>query len=219
MSLHRNVLRSPVSCMQRLKRRLTDPTETVSREEAFTMFLLFKMLAFAASSVNDSTLEAYQDILPKVVLLAEDKQHQLSYQLIHDLIGELFRLCFEAKLIFCRKQSGTGSVLIQKEEQFLRQHDSPTSRMSKKEFTSHSKILDIISRHRFFQSTNDLVGDINYFLPPVFSGSWQACKLGHYYYCMPVCKEGNIRMECQECTGTDVCISGMYCKCLDWVVQ
>lgn len=196
--LHRIFSEMPFSiAMSNFKYRLSRPNEVVSKEDGFIYFLLATVSKLASSTTETVSLNIYQQ-----KLVSMTKENKLSYQVIQDLLSELYRLYFQARLNSCQQYHSSASELIKKEQTFLRGHDDPLCRMSRQKFTRHSRILDIIStgRKSMFKSTNEFIEDVYRFQPLIFNGCWQKCCSDHYY-CIPVCKPGSIKMHCPECPG------------------
>ena len=170
--------------------KVTSRYHSINKEEAFVVYLLCKVFEY-----NKFTVSAYQHLSDKLLSMAEDQKLCFSFQIIDDLLSEVYRLIIESKISLCKRDT-----LTTKEEAFLRIHNDPLHRMSRKDFISHSMILDILmSTTSPFESTNKFIRDIDYFIPPIVHGCWQKCVSDHYY-CVPHCT-GNITMMCPECTG------------------
>ena len=204
---HSAVYSDPLTCLNNFKRKLDRPHEVISKEAGFVVFLLTKAFAFAVADGKTASVTAYQPLMNYLVGMTNQSQH-LSYQIIQDLLSELYRLCCQLKLTFCRRRISVYpamKTLFEKEHVFLSKFDQPNCRMSKKDFTSHSRMIDIILGARStFESTNEFIKDVEHFQPSIFSGCWQKCAFDHYY-CIPVCKPATVNMQCPECTGTYVC--------------
>jgi hypothetical protein len=186
--------------LRNFKLELTRPTEVISKEKGFIFFILSKVSAFASSIKDDSIFIApYQQLMTRLITMVEQNQ-QLSYQVIQDVLSELYRLFYQAKLKSCLEHAHGPSItaLIKKGQAFLSDYDHSRCRMSKKDFTSNAKTLDIILGHR--EPATKFVEDVEYFQPLIFSGCWKKCISGHYY-CIPTCRTGRINMKCPECTG------------------
>ena len=192
----------PLQCMLNLKTKLSDPTGIVSREEGFVFLLLTKVFAYSCSDIQ--SFGEYQDMLTTLLAMIDrNKVHQLSFQVCQDLISELYLLCYQAKLSVCQQRF--SSSVIKPLQNFLRDYDNPSRRVSKRNFTAYSKQLDSkLSKKRItvFESTDELIRDIERFQPVIMKGRWQMCDSpSPHYYCVPVCKPGIIKMQCPECTG------------------
>ena len=195
----------PLQCMLNIKKKLSDPTGIVSREESFLFLLLTKVFAY---SCNDKqSIGAYQHMLTTLLAMINRKKIQeLSFQVCQDLISELYRLCYQAKLSVCQQRFSSVAIYVLKPLQtFLRNYDDPFCRVSKINFTSYSKQLDSklsIKSITVFESTDELIRDVERFQPVIMKGRWQMCDSpSPHYYCLPVCKPGIIKMQCPECTG------------------
>jgi hypothetical protein len=196
-----DVYSKPLKCLNNFKQRLICPREVISKEAGFLVFMLSKVFTFASGVAESAHITSYQKMMSRLVSM-EGENQKLSYQVLQDLLSEVYRLCYRARLISCQQRLLRSSVkTIDIEQVFLSEYDHPSCRMSKKHFASHSRILEVIPRCRsMFESTDDFIRDVEYFQPVISSGCWQKCEVGHYY-CIPVCKPGRIDMKCPECTG------------------
>ena len=173
--------------------------EPVSRDEGFLFFLLAKVLQFALGNTN--SLDIYQKMLSSLINLIKGQNLQLSFQIIHDLTSEVYRLCAITKSHLY--QQGAS---VMRESRFLKRCEHPHSRMLKNDFLSYSKLLDSnfpgvgMVKPTIVESSEDFIIDIEYFFPIILRGCWMKCNYDHYY-CIPVCEPGTLTVQCPECTG------------------
>ena len=163
---------------------------TVRREKGFFLFLLAKV--FLISLDLKDICRPMLDALTSFIY----RNQQLSFQIIHDLTSETYRLITIAKMTL-----GDSAHI---ETRFSSKYKHPHSRVSKEDFLSYSKILDLkIPVRKFHESTEDFIGNIEAFSPMVFRGCWMKCRSSHYY-CVPLCESGSLTMQCPDCSGTYV---------------
>ena len=178
LSLTTTSLYSAHTALQDMVAKLSDFT-SVRRDEGFVHVLLAKVLSMSCTK-PDST-SAYQPILNFLMSIIRQRSIQLSFQTIHDLISEMYRL-----------YAITKSSLS-----FLMRFKHPHTRMSVNDLKSYSKLFDLAAKT---ESTEDFIGDIEYFLPVISRGCWMKCRRGHYN-CIPVSIPGTLRTQCPQCTG------------------
>ena len=187
--------------MTDIQRKLTDHFK--NSEECMIAFLFIKVLNYILLVKSSELKQALYVLLNKI----SENEMTLSYQVLSDLISELYRLCihmkihaYEQKLIFSAQRHRACAA----EKVFLEKYESdPKLRIQRADFIRHSQSLDdklLTKGIRIFESTNDLVGEIECFHPHISNGSWRRCDRNHYY-CVPVCEVGALRVLCSECTG------------------
>ena len=121
----------------------------------------------------------------------------LSFQVISDLLSELFRITLEMKITDLL----TGDVKETRDLLFAFSDDSKL-RMSVERFSYHFKIISQIRRRRLlsYKSIESFLSDIEVFVPIVRNGTWKRCRKGHYY-CAPVCRLDSLQIQCAQCRG------------------
>jgi hypothetical protein len=169
----------------------------VKGDESFLLFLLANVLQFALSSAKP--VGVYQSMLSSLVNLIRVQNARLSFQTILDLTSEVYRLCVITKLSLC--QQGVRCPM------FMKKYEHPHSRILKDAFLFQSKLLDLklpnterssVLKAPILESSEDFIRNMECFYPIIMSGCWMKCSLNHYY-CIPVCKPGNLRAQCSEC--------------------
>ena len=201
-----NFFSKPHQSISRFSEKLNNPASIISMEEGFAFYLLTK--AFAYLFFRRQFIGAYQHMLTLLVEIVDSghNYHQLSFQVLQDLMSEFYRLCFLAKLSVCQqalKRSSIVSPLLKLERVFMNDYGDPSRRFLKKDFVRYLKQLDkTVKTISAFESTEELIKDIEHFQPVIIKGRWQMCDSpSPHYYCVPVCKPGSIKMQCPECTG------------------
>ena len=169
----------------------------LSRESGFVHFLLLKVFTLASKDME--SVVAYKHILAKLTAIIHQKCQKLSYQLMYDLISEVYRLTTRAKFSAC--QRNPSFTVGKKQQTFSSNFDTPSDRMSKADFLQYSQLLDKDPHVRkMFEPAEELIRDLVYFQPVILNGRWEKCQ-HNSYYCVPVCEKGSISMKCPECVG------------------
>ena len=186
--------------MTDIQRKISDHFK--NSEECMIAFLFVKLLNYFLLVKSSELKQTLYVLLNKI----SENEMTLSYQVLSDLISELYRLCIHVK-IHAYEQTFVFSAQYQAcatEKAFLEKYESdPKMRIQRADFIRHSQSLDdklLTKGIQIFESTNDFIGEIECFHPHILNGSWRRCDRNHYY-CVPVCEVGTLRVSCSECTG------------------
>ena len=208
------ILFSSFKCMTAIKKLLSSLDQAVSKEKAFLVCLLAKGFKFAL--LDSESIEKYALMMRELVSVIHARGSSLSFQMIHDFTSELYKLCIQAKLSACHL--AFPDIKLREEETFLKQFKTPDSRLTKHDFIPLSQLLDKQLQKRRassfeFETTGELVSDVECFLPSILNGRWRVCDRKHYY-CVPACEPGSLTMKCPECEG-----KMPYLPCIDYYVN
>ena len=176
--------------------------QPVSRDEGFLLLLLAKVVQFVISTTRSPLI--YQSMLSNLTRLLSGLTVQLSFQTVHDLTSEVYRLCAITKTALSHQGASLSGDPI-----LLKNCEHPHRRMSRDDFLLLSNFLDprlprlgkvTAVKPNILDTSAEFVSDIEKFYPTILRGCWMKCSRDHYY-CIPVCEPNTLKVQCPECIG------------------